>query len=429
MFVLYNMLQAIMLSVFFPIITIFILCKSKYRDRIPSRLGFGLAKKLQKHQKQQASGPVYWIHALSVGEVTSAIPLVSGLKKNNPDCRVIFSVTTKSGRQVANTLLPDIADEIIDGPLDIYPVVAFFYNLIHPDFYILIETDFWPNQLLYLKARQVPTLLVNGRVSEEALQGYKRMEFFFKPMFTSFAALCMQTEIDKEKLQSLGVEEQKLHTLGNLKFDTKKLLRNGHDEIVKSIRAQLPERKTIFLAGSTHPGEEQVLLESYLRVRSKFKELFLVIAPREPNRAATIKALAKDYGLEVSLRTDSPKVASELFILNTIGELSACYSIADIGFVGGSLVKKGGHNPIEPAIMALPVIFGPHMEDFSEVAENLLNVGGATKVRNIQEMSAILELLLSSPDTSRKQGLAAQGFVEQQQGVIKKHLQLIQNLA
>lgn len=429
MFVLYNMLQTIFLPVFFPFIAIFVLCKSKYRDRIPSRLGLGLRRKLQNHGRDLGVGPVYWIHALSVGEVTSALPLVSGLKQDNPDSRVIFSVTTKSGRQVADNLLVDLADEILDSPLDILPVVAHFHRLIRPDFFILVETDFWPNQLLYLQMQNVPALLVNGRVSEEALQGYKRMKFFFKPMFTSFSALCMQTEIDREKLQSLGVEEKKLHTLGNLKFDTKNPLKNGNNDIVESIKSQLPQNRIIFLAGSTHPGEEQILLESYCDLRNRYADLFLAIAPREPGRAPHISVLAKEFGLEVALRSEPPQTGCDVFILNSIGELSACYSLANISFVGGSLVKKGGHNPIEPAVMALPVIFGPHMEDFSEIAESLMEVGGATEVRNSKEISAILELLLNSPDASRRQGQMAQDFVEKQRGVIQRYLQLIQNLA
>lgn len=427
MLFLYNILQAIILPIFSPFLAIFILCSPKYRDRIPSRLGFGLKNKLNKLKEEPPT--TYWIHALSVGEVTSAIPLVSGLREHHPQCRIVFSVTTKSGKQVADSLLQNLTNTIIDGPLDILPVVMYFYKIIRPDYFILVETDFWPNTLLYIKKRKVPSFLVNGRVSKSALQGYRRMAFFFNPMFQSFSALCMQTEVDRKKMESIGIPPNKIHTLGNLKFDTGNPLENRNVSSLHSIKKQLPENKIIFIAGSTHPGEEGIILHSYSYLRQNHNKLFLVIAPRDPGRAEEIRTLAKKFGFNSGLRTEKPNENNEIFILNTIGELAACYSLADISFVGGSLVRKGGHNPIEPAIMATPVLFGPHMEDFIEIANDLLENGGGIQVRNSQEMSATLEELVMLPDARKKRGLAAKEFVRHQQGVIQRHLQLIHNLS
>lgn len=429
MFVLYNMLQAFFLPVLSPFLVFFVLCKSKYRNRIPSRLGYGLKRKLyppkRKHHPDQKT---YWVHALSVGEVTSALPLVTGIKRNQPECRIIFSVTTKAGRKVADKRLGELVDDIIDSPLDILPVVQHFHKLIQPDYFILVETDFWPNLLLYLQQKRVPSILVNGRVSDDALAGYQRMKFFFEPIFKSFTALCMQTAIDKNKMVSMGVSPAKLHTLGNLKFDTRHPLEEGENPIVRSIGERLPTDRPIFIAGSTHPGEEQILLESYRELLKADLPIYMVIAPREPKRADEILEIAKGLGLIGSLRTKTGSGQTDFFILNTIGELAPCYFLGDISFVGGSLVKKGGHNPIEPAIMKIPVLFGPHMEDFSEISQDLIDAGGGHQVRNSQELSAILRLLLDSPEARIEQGLAAQQFVLRQQGVIQNHLLLIQDL-
>ncbi len=426
MFVLYNILQLVFLPVFFPFITIFVLFSSKYRDRIPARLGIGLRKKISGHGHSQgkAPGKTLWLHALSVGEVTSAVPLLAGLRKSYPNGRIIVSVTTRTGKGVADKLLESIADHVIDGPLDLLPVVSRFVKYIEPDLFILVETDLWPNTLLFLKNKNIPTILVNGRVSQESMAGYRRMRFFFDPMFQSFSFLCMQTKHDRDNMEDIGLPPAKLKTLGNLKFDTEA----GKLNPSLTSTAMLPKDRIFFICGSTHPGEEKILIECYCQVRKTYPELFLIIAPRDTNRSAEIRALAEDAQLSVSLRSENNSIPSDMFILDTIGELIHFYALADIGFVGGSLVKKGGHNPIEPATMGLPVIFGPNMQDFSEIADALIRCGGATMVSNHLDLVDLLLKLLSSPELKAEQGRAAQQCVKSQRGVIDKHLDLIRRL-
>lgn len=425
MIILYNMLQLLLLVVFFPFIAIFVLCSPKYRGRVPSRLGLGLKKKLSHTGNPGAEQKTFWIHALSVGETTSAEPLIRGLKKQFPESRIVFSVTTKTGRQVADSRLTNLVDVILDGPLDILPVVHYFQKLIQPDFYILVETDFWPNNLLLLRQKQVPTMLVNGRVSDKSIQGYRRMEFFFGPMFRSLSALCMQTANDKSKIESLGIDKSKVLTLGNLKFDTAELnLLNNNGTIKK----HLPKNRTVFIAGSTHPGEEKILISSYLEVKKELPELYLIIAPRNVKRGAEIKEMASKEGLLATMRTEPVNEASDLFILNTIGELATCYSFCQIAFVGGSLVAKGGHNPIEPAATGIPVLFGPHMDDFSEIAESIVACGGGKIVTTIKELSTTLRRFLTDKVEREKGGNAAQNFVRKHRGVIAKHIDLIHTL-
>lgn len=429
MFILYNMLQFLFLVVFFPFIAVFVLCSPKYRDRVPARLGFGLKEKIKAISTSNNKTPVFWLHALSVGETTSSEPLIRGLRKKYPNCKIIFSVTTKSGKGVADLRLSHQVDAVIDGPLDILPVVLYFHAQIQPDLFVLVETDFWPNNLLLLKHKDIPTILVNGRVSEKSIVGYRRMPFFFGPMFQSLTALCMQTANDKKKIESLGLPPQRVLTLGNLKFDTPELFfkKEGVE-----LERHLPSNRIIFICGSTHPGEEEQLIESYLQTRTEFPEIFLIIAPRNVQRGQEIKEIASAHSLTVSMRTESThklaQISPDIFILDTIGELAACYSLAQIAFVGGSLVSKGGHNPIEPASMGIPVLFGPHMEDFSEIAHSLMECSGGTTIENGDELSQRLKEYLKSPEKRESNGLSAKQFVDSYKGVIDKHLQLIQTL-
>lgn len=424
MFVLYNILQLVLLPVFFPFIILFVLFSPKYRDRFPSRMGIGLGRKISDSGAAPPAKTI-WLHALSVGEVTSAVPLIAGLRKRYPNSRIIVSVTTRTGKGVADNLLKSIADHVIDGPFDILPVVSHFVKHIRPDLFILIETDLWPNILLFLKNKNIPTILVNGRISQDSMAGYKKLHFFFNPMFQSFSYLCLQTKHDKDNMQAMGLPPEKLRTLGNLKFDT---IAGKANPSFNSVTGVLPEDRIILICGSTHPGEEKILIDCYAQVRKTYPELFLVIAPRDTNRSSEIRSIAEKYHLRVSLRSEQSSTSADMFILNTIGELIHFYALCDIGFVGGSLVSRGGHNPIEPATMGLPVIFGQYMQDFSEIAEALINSGGATMVSDGHELAEIISKLIASPGLRTRQGQAAQQCVKSQRGVIDKHLELIRQL-
>jgi 3-deoxy-D-manno-octulosonic-acid transferase len=427
MFLLYNIVQLVFLAVFLPFITLFVLFSSKYRVRIPARLGFGLGRRISMPGLAKDGPPAQtiWLHALSVGEVTSAVPLLAGLRKTYPDKRLIVSVTTHTGKKIAAELLGTIADHVIDGPLDLLPVVARFVKKIRPDLFILVETDLWPNTLLLLKHRNIPTILVNGRVSRESLAGYRRWRFFFTPMFQSFSFLCMQTQRDRNNMESLGLPPEKLRTLGNLKFGATPGTTASSPPLAAGL---LPKDRIIFICGSTHPGEEAILIDCYCQVRKTYPELYLIIAARDTNRSAELSALARDHQLTVSLRSENRATSADMLILDTLGELNRFYALADIAFVGGSLVTIGGHNPIEPASMGLPVLFGPHMQNNSEIADALISCGGATQVSSRLELVDLLSQLLASADLRTRQGQAAQRCVESQGGIIDKHLELIRQL-
>lgn len=409
----------------------FVVCRRKYRHRLLQRLGFGLAGQLAAPAPRSPTAPTFWIHALSVGEVTSALPLVRGLRKSFPEARLVFSATTSAGAQVADQLLAPLVDALIAGPLDLGPVVPFFIKTIKPSLFILVETDFWPHWLHCLQRNRIPTLLVNGRISQHSFAHYQRFDFLCRPMFRSFTLLSMQTAGDTEKMASLGVATDRIITLGNLKFDTSQT--PAHPTI------DTPDRQAkafygfnasapLWICGSTHRGEEQPLFQTFLQLRRTLPALQLLIAPRNIERADEIVALGHTCDLDCRKWTEAKHIKGSILILDTIGELAGCYAMADTVFIGGSLVPQGGHNPIEPASAGIPVLFGPHMEDFAEIAAALVHSGGARQVASPAALQAALHQLLTDQALLKAMAGAARACVRAHQGVVSRHLETVTSL-
>lgn len=421
MTILYNTIQILLLAVFWPAILLLILLKSKYRKRIPQRLGIGLNRLIPQKRTGQKT---IWVHALSVGEVTSALPLVSGLRHAYPESRIIVTVTTRTGTAVAEQILSSYTDYIQASPLDLLPVVIRYIRHIQPDLFILVETDFWPNLLAVLNQYNIPSLLVNGRISQKSHTAYQKLSFFFRPMFRSFNHLCMQTASDRVNMVHMGVPKETVHTLGNLKYDTPaKTTRSTVD-----ISAYIPQDRLVLVAGSTHRGEEETLLAAYQKLRATHPELYLIIAPRDPQRTEEISRLAAGHDLQIGRRSASPRQFADVLVVDTIGELVEFYRHAAVAFVGGSLAAEGGHNPIEPAVMGVPVLFGTHMEDFQEVSRNLIEAGGAKEITGPESLESTLHFLITHTEKRQAMGRAAKSCVQKQHGVIAHHIELIRTL-
>ncbi|WP_163339376.1 3-deoxy-D-manno-octulosonic acid transferase [Desulfopila sp. IMCC35008] len=419
---LYNILQSLAIIILWPLLLVVIFRKKKYGSRMLSRFGLGLPSLAPVNK---AKVKTYWLHALSVGEITSAAPLLAALRQHWPECRIVVTVTTTSGEKLARTLLVHSVDHILPAPLDFRPTVYHYMKIIQPDMYIHVETDFWPNLLTMMRAKSIPTILVNGRISSQSLKSYNKYRFFFSPIFNSFDHLCMQTEQDRTNMLAFGIARTKILTLGNLKFDTPAVKNQGNSEI----QSLLPKEKKILTAGSTHPGEEKLIITVYSRLKHSHNDLFLVIVPRNPDRAAEIATLASDAGIKARFRSENTQDSiSDLLIVDTIGELIDVYRASWAAFVGGSLVPTGGHNPIEPALFGIPVLFGPHMEDFSEIASALIKSGGGTSVHDIESLQSCIQKFLDEEPVRLQQGKSAREYVEKQQGVIDKHLNLIRSL-
>ncbi|MDR3629370.1 MAG: 3-deoxy-D-manno-octulosonic acid transferase [Desulfocapsaceae bacterium] len=413
MIIIYNIAQILLIILVWPLIALTIAVRPRHWGHILKRLGWGLCPDRRKEPGKKT----VWVHALSVGEVTSSLPLVAGIRKDL-DVELVFSATTRTGTRMAAEIIAPHVDRLIPYPIDIIFVILHFIRIIRPDLFILVETDFWPNQLAALQRKKIPTLLVNGRISGKSMDSYRRFGFFFRPLFNSFSALGMQTAEDGRRLTAMGIDAGKIVNLGNLKFDSQP------SSVIES-GGNWPSAIRI-LAGSTHRGEEEMLMLAYGELKKAGRNLSLVIAPRDIARSPEVVRLATSLGLETSCRSQGwPDHQPDLLILDTIGELAACYRTCDIAFTGGSLVDEGGHNPLEPAVAGVPVLFGPHMEDFAEVASEMIAAGGAIRVADADALFHSLERLVDDSALRQATGQAAAAYVRGKQGVVGNHLDLI----
>ncbi|MBM9615629.1 3-deoxy-D-manno-octulosonic acid transferase [Desulfobulbus rhabdoformis] len=423
----YYALSSLALVCLVPLLPV-IACKTKYRKRIFNRLGFGLHQKLRN--TPQKTGSTIWIHALSVGEVTSALPLIRELRKTQKDALLIFSATTSSGAAIASSIIAPHVDCLIAAPLDLGPVVPYYLRCIAPDLFIQIETDFWPHWLACMQQKSIPTLLVNGRISGTSFQRYKRFQWLFAPMFNTFSLLSMQTKNDAQKMRALGLAPEKILTLGNLKFDTFLQDAAGKTNKAEQMRQEFgfAPQAPLWICGSTHPGEETVVLQLYKRLRETVDGLQLLLAPRNIERTGEIVKIAQQLGLTCRRRTDPPIHSGPVLILNTIGELATCYQMGDVAFVGGSLIDFGGHNPLEPASAGIPIFVGPHTEDFSEITQGLVEAGGIFQSGQEEEIAKWLLQVLTKEEIRHTIGARAAHWIAAHRGVVARHLEVIDML-
>ncbi|MBU0675914.1 MAG: 3-deoxy-D-manno-octulosonic acid transferase [Proteobacteria bacterium] len=423
MLFLYNALQLIFTILFLPLIGLVVLMTPRYRGRMGRRLGFGLDRAVGGISP--TGFPRIWIHGLSVGETASARSLIAGLRETYPDGILIYSATTRSGEGYAASALAGLVDLHVPFPLDFRWVVERFAVLLKPDLFVLVETDLWPNFLAVLNRRKIKVVLVNGRISKESFQRYRRFRFFFEPMFRSFHFLAMQTEEDSRRIAALGVPVERLKTLGNLKYGT---LLDGVAVASAEVALELVEfcqHGPVLLAGSTHKGEEAILLQVYKKLKRSVPTLKLILAPRNLERAKEVLRLALDEGWRADSRSGVFRVDCELLVLDTLGELAGLYEYCDMAFVGGSLVARGGHNPLEAVLFGKPVAFGPHMDDFAEITGDLLNAGGAVQAKDQEDLGRIFEEWLLDPASRAVTGSRGAQVVETNRGVTSRHLDFI----
>ena len=420
----YNLFLTVGVIVFAPLLFVKVILTPKYRNRAGKRLGFALGQ--SPAGSGGADSPRIWVHALSVGEVASARNLVHELRLNYPQGVILFSSATRAGESFARSVLDEQVDCFIPFPFDLLWSVNRLISWAKPDLFVLVETDFWPNFLGELNRREIPCLLVNGRVSESSLRRYRRFRWVFRPLFNSFQALAMQTEQDAVSLRQLGVDPARLAVLGNLKYDAALSERSGkgHDRGA----LHFPEQALVWVAGSTHRGEEEIIFAVFQKLAQSFANLFLVVAPRNVERGGELAAMAARHGLSAFRRSLGDAGEGSVLILDTLGELASVYGLCDVAFIGGSLVPQRGHNPLEPAVHGKPVLFGPFMEDFAEISRDLLAAGGARQVRNAEELRAGLSLLLAEPAERERAGRQAQALIAARRGVTEAHLALIRRV-
>ena len=420
----YNLFLTVGVIVFAPLLFVKVILTPKYRSRSLKRFGFALG---QSPGGSASGRPRIWVHALSVGEVASARNLVQELRRSYPQGLIIFSSATRSGESFARALLQEYVDCFVPFPFDLLWSVKRLIAWAKPDLFVLVETDFWPNFLRELNRRDIPCLLVNGRASDSSFASYRRFRWLFRPLFNSFRALAMQTEQDAISMRQLGVDPARLAVLGNLKYDAA-LSGSGAKAGLDRAALQIPEQALVWVAGSTHRGEEEIIFSAFQKLVQSCANLFLVVAPRNVERGAEIAAMAAQRGLSACRRSVDGAGGGSVLILDTLGELASVYALCDVAFIGGSLVPQRGHNPLEPAVHGKPVLFGPCMEDFAEISRDLLAVGGARLVRDGGELCAGLALLLDDPAERERAGRQAQELVASRRGVTAAHIGLIRDI-
>lgn len=423
MIILYNILFLTSVVLALP----FVIVKGLTSDKIRKTLG----RRLRPHVDIRAcwKGPI-WIHALSVGEVLSSAPLIKQIRDLYSKRPVVLSVSTLTGHEIAKGLLKTDVDALFFFPYDLIWSVRKIIAAVSPVAFILVESDIWPNFIYEMKRRRIPFILVNGRVSPRSFSGYAGFSFFMRRVFSKISSVCAQTEMDARRFVALGAAPDKVHITGNMKFDqpTVSVSKEEIEELKASMRIGPTAR--VLVAGSTHEGEEAMVLRCFQTLKRSFPDLVLVLVPRDPGRAKGVRRMFKEAGFFVPLRTElgrmNPGTTPEAVIVDTIGELRRLYAIADVVFVGKSLIKLGGQNPLEPAALKKPIIFGPHMFNFRLVAERLVREGGALQVADEEGLLQEAGGLLADPKRSNAMGTRAYDVFRMNRGAVKKTLAVIE---
>jgi 3-deoxy-D-manno-octulosonic-acid transferase len=379
--------------------------------------------------KDSYLNPTIWLHAVSLGETMAVKPLVRGLRELYPERKIIITTVTSAGKRIAESILPK--ENTYYLPLDLSFLMHYFIKKINPSLLILTETELWPNLILSVKQKNVPIVLVNGRISALSFKGYMMVRWLLKPLLKRIDLFLVQTELDEERFLKLGVNKEKIKVTGNMKFDIKDStdLKIDYTDYRKILG--LSSKEKLLVAGSTHPGEEKMIIEVYAKLKKKFSFLNLLIAPRHPERSLEIEKLAKEFGfnpIRISQISSILNTHYSLLILDTLGQLMNYYALADIVFVGGSLVKIGGHNILEPALFKKPIIFGPYMFNFKDISEEFLRENAGIMVDNSEELYNKIEELLREPKKAVFLGENAYNLIQKNKGITEKNLAWISSI-
>ena len=374
--------------------------------------------------------PVIWIHAVSVGETRAAIPLIKGLRQAWPEHALILTNVTETGHEVAETIAE--LDLCLFFPLDLSFVIRRVLFRLQPILIVIVETEIWPNLIRAAARSHIPLALVNGRISDRSYPRYLRFQKFFAPLLQQVRSFCMQSDVDSERIKAIGARPGSVITSGNLKFDMPMNLAAADPALLRS-RYRLPEHLPLWICGSTHDGEETVLLECYRTLLEQGAELALVLVPRHPPRVpAVCEHLAArnfPYRRRSLLTAESPLLGKgEVLLVDTLGELLPLYAASDLVFVGGSLVPTGGHNLLEAALVGRPVIFGPHMHNFREITQLILDAGAGSQVQSQEELPALVTRYLQDPQLGQQQGAAGRQLIAAHRGATARTVAHLQTL-
>jgi 3-deoxy-D-manno-octulosonic-acid transferase len=368
-----------------------------------------------------------WIHAVSVGESIAAIPLIKALQQRYPKIPIIVTNETIGGADRIRMSLGNRVTQLY-SPYDLPLVLRKFFAILKPRLLILMETELWPNLLAECRKNKVPVVVANARLSARSAKGYHRILPVTQTMLRGINLVIAQAQADAKRFIELGLPENRIHVTGSIKFDLE--LSPQLPERAKQLREAWGKERFIWIAASTHEGEEEQILEAFTQVRKQFPTILLVSVPRHVERVFRLQNLYQSHGYQVIRRSENKPChnATDIFIGDTMGELLSFYAASDIAFVGGSLVERGGQNPLEPAAVGLPLLTGPYTFNFEIITQQLKERGIEIEVNNAQELAEQLIGLLSNPKKRQAMGEDAKKFIEENKGSLVKHLALIENL-
>jgi 3-deoxy-D-manno-octulosonic-acid transferase len=425
MYILYNIILFTSALIIAPYYLLKIIFAGKYRKSIVPKLGGRQAKILADLK----NAPRVWIHAVSVGEVTAAAPIAACLKKKKPEVEIIFSTSTETGQEMAKKIIKDTS-ALIYFPLDIPAVVVKVIKMAAPDVFVLVETEIWPNFLSVCRKRSIKTLMVNGRLSPRSYRRYQLTNFLWKRVLNNLDFAGMISKVDAQRLEDIGMDSTKIEVLGNAKYDglASMVSPSLEEEISRRLSAQKDER--FFVAGSTHPGEEKIVINVYRQLLQRYPDFKLILIPRHIERTDdVIKLLRREDLNDViklsEINNGKQRKDERIIVVDVIGELFKVYSLASVVYCGGSLVPRGGQNILEAAAWGKVIFYGPSMEDFSAEKDLLEEAGCGITIRNKEELLQGIIRLLDNPAELKSRGERGKAVVLANIGASKRYADLI----
>ena len=425
MYILYNTILLAAAFIILPYFLLKMVFAGKYRKSIIQKLGGRQTQILTN----LADNPRVWVHAVSVGEVTAAAPIVASLKIKRPEIKIIFSTSTETGQQMAQQLVKG-ADAFIYFPLDIPYIVRKIIRLAKPAVFVMVDTELWPNFLKACKLNSVKTLMVNGRLSPRSYKKYRLTMYFWRRVLADLFAAGMIAQVDASRIESIGMAKDRIEVLGNAKYDALAAMAAPalQEEIARRVNQQTGER--FFVAGSTHQGEEEIVIRVYQQLLKHYADFKLIIVPRHVERKAAIMELLQSAGLpDVITMTDmnNGKIREKerIIIIDVIGELFKIYSLATIVYCGGSLVPKGGQNILEAAAWGKVIFYGPSMDDFSEEKGLLEDVGCGVTISNEEQLLQGILQVMEHPEELDNRGARGRAVVAANMGAAIRYANLI----
>jgi len=375
------------------------------------------------YPKAAPKQPCIWLHAVSVGEVNASAPLINALRKQRPDLHWLITTITPTGSQRVRSLWRDTVEHVY-LPYDVPDSVQRFLRHFRPQLALILETELWPNLLLACRDQNIPVYLLNGRLSQRSFRGYYPFKPLLAPVLRTLAAVATQSTLDARRFIALGAPSANVHALGNLKFD---LQPPDPTAILNEFHTHIAPLRPVWIAASTHEGEEQAVMQMHRHICAQWPQTLLLWAPRHPERFNSVAAYAKEQGWRTTTRTADhwPRSDSQIFILDTLGELIPFYACAHVAFVGGSLQAIGGHNLLEPAAMGTAIVTGPHLDNFAEIARYLRQAHALCVLNTADEVAQTIIGLLGDRLAREQMSAAGQALVAQGRGALNKIMALI----